>query len=254
MKHLLLSILISFAVLISHNAFASCWQSEEVSRIEGFSELDDIIVLSFKDALDCKPVEGLSVTIGGQSFETDAKGYLELPLEAFEELEDDELFIEAAKKGYMTLKTPVRARIGTVLDKRFLMSKDIPLESARFILQWGDEPQDLDLHLLSPNFHISFRHKKYIPQKARLDRDSLRGYGPETITLQKINSAEKYEVYVDNFSVGEDINSEATVAVYMNNKLDKIVRLPNTALGAVKILEIENGHVTYVNKPVKRVP
>ncbi|MDH3975496.1 MAG: hypothetical protein OEV42_14560 [Deltaproteobacteria bacterium] len=133
------------------------------------------------------------------------------------------------------------------------MSKGLPLESARFVLQWGDEPQDLDLHLLSPNFHISFRHKKHVPQKARLDRDSLRGHGPETITLQKVSTSEKYEVYVDNFSVGEDINNEATVAVYMNNKLDRVVRLPDTAYKAVKILAIEKGQISYINKPVKRV-
>lgn len=253
MKYLIFLSLFLTAIFAPALSFSACWQSEEIAKIEGFSELEEEVILSFKDALDCLPVEGAAITLAGQTFETDSKGYLILPLEAFEEIEDDEVLIKAEKKGYITLESPVRVRIGTLLDKRFLMSKDLPVESARFVLQWGDEPQDLDLHLLSSDFHISFRHKKYIPQKARLDRDSLRGYGPETITLQKVNNKQKYHVFVDNFSVGEDINNEATVTVYINNKLDRVVRLPDTPMSAVKILEIENGHVSYVNKPVRKV-
>ena len=247
---LIFLLLIAFTPILS---FAACWQSDEISRIEGFSELEEEIILSFKDAVDCKPMEGVNVTLAGQIFTTDGKGYLVLPLEAFEELEDDEILLEAKKKGYITSKVQVRARIGTILDKRFLMSKDLPVESARFVLQWGDDPQDLDLHLVAPNFQISFRHRKHVPKKAKLDTDELRGYGPETITIEKVTNTDKYALFVDNFTVGEDINNEATVTVYMNNKQVKIVRLPDTVLRAVKILEIENGQVRYINKPVSKV-
>jgi len=253
MKHLFFIFITSLILFTPFLSFAACWQSDEISRIEGFSELDEKIVFSFKDAVNCTPLEGVNVTMAGQSFTTDGKGYLVLPVEAFEDLEDDEILLQAQMKGYINLKTTVRARIGTVLDKRFLMSKDLPIESARFVLQWDIDPQDLDLHLVAPNFHISFRHKRHVPKKAKLDTDAMRGYGPETITIEKVGNSDKYELYVDNFSVGEDINNEATVTVYMNNKQDRVVRLPDTAYRAVKILQIENGQITYINKPVRKV-
>lgn len=253
MKHLFIFTLLSCFVVMPLSAHAACWNSEEVSRIDGFSELDETIILSFKDAVDCKPITGLKVTFGEQNFSSDERGYLTMPIEAFEDLEDEDLFINATKKGYISLKTNARVRLGTVIDKRFLMSKDLPIDNIRFVLQWGDLPQDLDLHLVAKNWHISFRDKKHVPKKARLDKDALRGYGPETITMKTIDSNEEYTLYVDNFSVGDDINNEALVYVYANNRLEKVVRLPDTMKRAVKVVEIKNAQLSYINKPVKRV-
>ena len=253
MKRLFILTLLSFFIFISTAAQASCWSPEEVSRIDGFSELDETIILSFKDAVDCRPISGLAVTLGEQAFTSDEKGYINLPIGAFEDLDDEDLFIKVEKKSYIPLETDLRVRLGTVIDKRFLMSKELPLDNIRFVLQWGELPQDLDLHLLARNWHISFRDKKYVPKKARLDKDALRGYGPETITVESMDSSDEYALYVDNFSVGDDINNEAIVYVYTNNRLEKVVRLPDTMKRAVKILEVKKGQIAYFNKPVKRV-
>ena len=253
MKHLFIFTLLSCLISIPLSAHAACWSSEEISRIDVFSELDETIILSFKDAVDCKPIDKLTVSLGEQTFSSDERGFLTLPIEAFEEIDDEDLFIKVTRKGYIPLKTNLRVRLGTVIDKRFLMSKDLPINNVRFVLQWGDLPQDLDLHLLAKDWHISFRDKKNVPKKARLDKDALRGYGPETITMERIDSGAEYTLYVDNFSVGDDINNEAIVYVYANNRLEKVVRLPDTMKRAVKILEIKNGQISYINRPVKRV-
>lgn len=253
MKHLFIFTLLSYFISMPLGAHAACWNSEEVSQIDGFSELDESIILSFKDAIDCKPITELTVTFGEQTFSSDERGYLTLPVEAFEELDDEDLFIKAVRNGYIPLKTNLRVRLGTVIDKRFLMSKDLPIDSIRFVLQWGDVPQDLDLHLVSRKWHISFRDKKNIPNKAKLNTDALRGYGPETITMKSIDTNNEYTLYVDNFSVGDDINNEAVVYVYANNQLENEVRLPGTMKRAVEILKIKNGQLSYINKPVTEV-
>ncbi|MDH3975497.1 MAG: hypothetical protein OEV42_14565 [Deltaproteobacteria bacterium] len=59
MKHLLMLTVLAMAFFAPHHLFASCWQPDEIARIEGFSELEEEIILSFKDALDCKPLKAL---------------------------------------------------------------------------------------------------------------------------------------------------------------------------------------------------
>jgi hypothetical protein len=56
----------------------------------------------------------------------------------------------------------------------------------RIILTWGENPADLDSHLIAPNpdgcrFHCYYANK--IIPGANLDRDDVTSYGPETITI-----------------------------------------------------------------------
>ena len=57
----------------------SCWNSWDRDRLEE-AELDNKIILSFKDAVTCEPISDANVTIAGENFQTDKKGELELPL------------------------------------------------------------------------------------------------------------------------------------------------------------------------------
>jgi hypothetical protein len=219
-----------------------------------FKELDGSTVFSFKDAVNCAPISDVLVDIENHSLKTDANGYVILPNTYIESLMDGTLHMTAKKKGYYTLKKNIRVMVGMIKDKRFLMSKRLPIGKARFVLQWGKRPRDLDLHLVGNDFHISYRNMKTAAQKAKLDIDDVDSYGPETITLDKIIASHRYDLYVHNYSGESRIDDQAQVSVYKDNQLDKIVILPHTQKRYIKILEIRNNNVRYLNIGVDKIP
>ena len=241
-------------LLLGNPAQAECWDQREQAQIQGFAELDGEIILSFKDAVECTPVREAQVVLEGERYAADWKGYVRLPLERFEAMEDEFLKLRVEKRGYIPLETEVRVEVGVVLDRQFVLSKEIPLHQVRFVLQWSERPRDLDLHLVGEGFHISYRHMRSAANQAMLDRDDLDGHGPETITLTNPGRTARYEVFVHNYSGERPISREATVSVYANNRLDRMMRLPSTRKRAVKILEIVNRTLREANLPVEQVP
>ena len=229
----------------------ACWTAKERSEIDGFAELDDILILSFKDAIDCKPVSNAQVMIGDTQYEADARGYLKLPMEPFSSRMDAKAAIKISKQGYITLATDLIVEAGTVLNRKMVLSPALPPGKVRFVLSWNSEPEDLDLHLKGPGFHISYRNMKNAPNKANLDQDEREGYGPETITLDRITNA-SYGLWVDNFSDDESFQGSEQVFVYSGDRLIKKIQLPRTSQRAVKILEIRQGNFEFINLPSSR--
>ena len=236
-----------------NSVISDCWDIQEISSF-AFKELDGATVLSFKDAVRCMPLSEVTVEIKNQTFTTDSNGYIVFPNKNIASIMDGSLQMTAKKNGYCTLTKDIRVMVGRIKDKRYLMTKRLPIGKARFVLQWGDKPRDLDLHLVGEDFHISYRNMKVAVQKARLDRDDVSSYGPETITLENIISSKKYDVYVHNYSGESSINDLAQVSVYKNGKLDNIVILPQTKKPYVKILEIRNHEVKYLNIGLNGIP
>ncbi len=249
-----LKIIIFLLCLISVAAKASgtCWSKNEISDHE-FAEMDGMIVLSFKDAVDCKPLQNASVHLQKREYKTGMNGSLRLPQVMFDSISDDDLPITVSKKGYITLKTHLKVVVGGVWNKHFLLTEKIPINQMRFVLQWGEEPHDLDLHLLGKNFHISYRNKKNVGSMARLDRDSRRGYGPETITLEKVEDGQKYQLFVHQYSSQGKFDAHSQVHVYKNSQLDRVVVLPDTEQRRVHILDIVNHKVQYFNRPTSEI-
>ena len=68
----------------------------------------------------------------------------------------------------------------------------------------GAKPADLDAHLLKykrgKRYHISYRYKTSWRRKAQLDRDDRDGFGPETITLRKVDPEAEYTYVVDDYT------------------------------------------------------
>jgi len=248
------TILAAFFLLLSAQIVigSECWNVQEIASLS-FYELDELIVFSFKDAVTCNPVSQAKITIANHSLYTDAKGYISLPTRFFESIKDDSVFIIAQKNKYFTFKKNIKVMNGTVIDKRFIMSKRLPAGQARFVLQWGRKPKDLDLHLVGNDFHVSFRNMKVVKDKAHLDRDDINSYGPETITMDKIIRSNSYSVYVHNYS-GEAPIDNTQVSVYQNNKLDQVLTLPKTNKKAVKLLEIVDGIIDYNQQEMDRIP
>lgn len=105
------------------------------------------------------------------------------------------------------------------------------IDEMRLVLQWDKDPSDLDLHLRSEDFHISYRNMKSAPSEAVLDRDSMSGFGSETITLKKIEDRQKYQVFVHHFFGKASIDAKAQLHVYKNNELKKVLSFPTTNNG-----------------------
>jgi hypothetical protein len=225
----------------------SCWNSWDKARIEE-AELDGKIILSFKDAVTCEPISDANVTIAGENFQTDKKGELELPLPP-DNIEVD-VPLKVKKRGYIPLKQNIYVSVGTFWQKRFLMTEGMPINSARFVLAWGESPRDMDLHLISDDFHISYRNKSGDFNQANLDRDAMDGYGPETITLNHLQDNKTYQVYIHQYSHDSNIDRKVTLSVYTNNQLDRVVSMPETMSRCILVATIQNGDVTYNLKEV----
>jgi len=230
---------------------SDCWRFQEISSI-AFHELDGSTVFSFKDAVTCSPIPCVQIEMDNHTFITDKNGYIKMPIEYLESM-NGTIKMVAKRSEYYTLRKDIRVMIGITQDKRFVMSKKLPTGKVRFVLQWGQKPRDLDLHLVGEDFHISYRNMRVAYQKARLDRDDVDSFGPETITLEKIILSNKYDLYVHNYSGESTIDEQAEVSVYKDNQLDRFITLPRTKKRYVKILEIRNRTIQYVNLAADRI-
>ena len=108
------------------------------------------------------------------------------------------------------------------------VSTSISSQQIRIVLKWGENPRDLDSHLIGPTssgekFHIYFMDKSYAENSkevADLDLDDTTSYGPETTTIYNPISG-KYQYYVFNYNERHSnknsslANSGAMVQVYI---------------------------------------
>lgn len=248
MKKYMFFIMLIFSVV----SFGEAWSSKEISIIE-FEEMDGVVVLSFKDAVDTKPVVDARVEILGMDLKTDYNGYVRINQELVDDIEDAKVPIIVKKKGYIDFKSELEILMGTVKNKKFLMSKKINLGNIRFVLVWGDKPIDLDLHLVGENFHVSYRKKENSQNYASLDRDDITGFGPETITLKKAEWDKKYRLYVNRYSNERKYSDDGYVYIYANNFLERIVKLPETNGRIIKVLEISEKKINYINKVTNNI-
>lgn len=230
------------------SAQASCWSLKERAEIDGYAELDNVLILSFKDAVSCKPLAGAMVTIGDTAFETDARGYVTLDMD-FGEAMEASAPLKVSLNGYITLETGLIMEAGTVLNRRQLLSPALPVGTYRFVLQWNETPKDLDLHLQGPDFHVSYQNMKNAPNRARLDRDALQGYGPETITLDKVSADARYWLWAHNYSGDAGFSGAEQLFVYGDGRLLRELRLVSTAQRTVHLLDIHQSKVAYLNQP-----
>lgn len=246
--------LLFFILLCFSVTSQACWSLKERSNIDGFAELDDILIISLKDAISCKPLVNAKLMLGELEYQTDSRGYLELPMMPFAQQMDARMSLVASKSGYISLATDLIVEAGIVLNRRLVLSPVLPPGKTRFVLQWDSEPEDLDLHLKGPEFHISYRNMKDAPNRAKLDVDELEGYGPETITLDRIDARFNYELWVYNYSNDADFKGVELVYVYAGDRLIKEVRLPVNKKRSVKILQINNGQYQFLKKPTDLKP
>jgi hypothetical protein len=109
------------------------------------------------------------------------------------------------------------------------------LDAMRIVLNWGDDPPDLDGHLAFGDNHIFFLHKS--GPDAQLDVDHTDGFGPETITVTRRHPDQRYVYAVQDFSDRQDpqttnlSSSHAKVFVYVGQTLIRSYYVPRNLPG-----------------------
>lgn len=122
----------------------------------------------------------------------------------------------------------------------------------RIVLTWGEEPYDLDSHLIGPTYngedqyHIYYSDDYYYDEDydgnlADLDIDDTDSYGPETITIHTLNEDGVYKYYVYDYENGIDndnystalSSSNAQVRVYRGKTLLKKFNVPTNSDGTL---------------------
>ncbi len=203
----------------------------------------------FYNALNGQPIAKAQVTfedIG--TFITDNEGKV-----SFEPTEDN-YFQKLVFKSpdYITSEFEVEVMAGTLFFNRFSISPVMAINQFRVILDWSKKPRDLDANFRKEgSYTISYRGMKTLHDgSGRLDRDDRDGYGPETITIDKIETNAIYEYFVEDYDNRQDRESKALskskahVKVYGNGRLLNTFEIPKKVRGNQwQVFRIENGQV-----------
>lgn len=162
--------------------------------------------------------------------------------------------LEFSKDGYVTEHEDVIVRSQTKENIGMKsLSPTLGEGEWRIVLEWGDTPADLDSHLVTDTFHISYVNP-VVNQVASLDVDDTDGQGPETITINNLDMKERYEYYVQDFTNKNNPNSNAlansgaTVKVYMPNGEISEYSVPNGSGTKWSVFTIENGTINVINQ------
>lgn len=213
-----------FSLFLTMLLLADAETALKEKRKSAFDEMDQNLTLFFKDALTGKGINGGVFTIEGKTGTTDQAGKVSVPFDGFSQME--KVYTGIFKKtGYITSKVTVKVMAGGVFNSHYSISPMLQ-GKLRIIIDWGKEPADLDAHFVKKDlYHISYRNMKSYEDQALLDRDERNGFGPETITVLKLDENGVYTYFVHDYTNREKNNSDALgksrahVKVYNENEL-----------------------------------
>lgn len=190
------------------------------------------------DATTGDPLDGASVQTGGVVATTGADGNYTLT-----NIPVGTATITASKTGYISASREAVIVVDQLTpDVNFALSPELVSgETFRIVLTWGENPRDLDSHLLVPvsdtdsslgdEVYFGDEGSETIHPFAKLDVDDTTSYGPETITIYtRLTQPYKYFVY-KYAGTGELTTSQAVVKVYNQAGLVKTYTVPTTGTG-----------------------
>ncbi|MCK9407503.1 MAG: hypothetical protein WCX28_05375 [Bacteriovoracaceae bacterium] len=222
-----------------------------------FEELETgNLTLHITNAVNGKPVVGADITIEKTGeFVSDDEGKVIFPAQD----EDGVLKVTIRADGYIPTDYPIEIMAGTLFFNHISISPMMDIKFVRIVLDWDKEPRDLDAHFVKSGnngYHISYRNMKVLSDgSGMLDIDAMKGYGPETITVNEVSTKSEYEYFINDFSYQNMTNStalsesKATVKVYGEGKLLKVIQVPRKKEGTIwNVLKIEQGQIREVNQ------
>lgn len=224
-----------------------------------FEELETgNLTLRFFNAVNGNPIVGGFVQIETmEEMQTDEEGKV-----LFSPPEHDGILpARFYAEGYIPTEFPVEIMAGTLFFNRVSISPILDIKFVRIVVDWDKEPRDLDAHFVktgSNGYHISFRNMKVLADgSGMLDIDAMKGYGPETITVKEVSTTSMYEYSIVDYTNQNNKNStglsdsKATVKVYGDGKLLKVMQVPRKKEGTVwNVFKIEQGQVREINQVI----
>ena len=201
--------------------------------------------LTIKDSDTGEPVPEADVNIDEKwQMKSDSQGKVPIPAE----VEDGVHTLQVSKDGqYIPTAGEFTLAAGEVVSApQISLPKEVDYKRIKIVLDWGEEPSDLDAHLYGHNTHVYFNNQK--ARNMELDRDDTSSYGPETHTIKEPAPTDVYKYYVHNYT-DSDIptstrlsNSEAQVKVYIDNELKKTFTITPNQEGTIwHVFDIVNG-------------
>lgn len=175
------------------------------------------------------------------------------------ELKADEYEVTISAQGYVEETFEFKVEEGcNYSGEQFTISPELATGSARIVLEWGAQPEDLDSYLSGTtddgnDVFVSFFHRQCSSGGetiAELDVDDTTGYGPETITLNNLNG--KYIYYISDFrQTGTFQEYGATVKVYLPNKSQPEIITMDPGAGVENVwdvFELDHGELKILNR------
>jgi len=218
-------------------------------------KMNGLIPMRFYNALDRQPIAGGSVEIPNVgTLTTNNEGKI-----SFRKIPDGTYTLTFSKEGFISTPIDFRVLMGAVDFNWYSISPEIPNKDYRIVLDWAEKPADLDIHFVktggSGAYHISYFNMRNAEDgNAVLDRDDRQGYGPETVTIEKIDPLAAYACYVQDYTNGNNAASTqmskegAIIRVYSQNRLLQAFRIPANATGTKwNVFKIERGSLIPVN-------
>ncbi len=201
-----------------------------LSCVTGTGSISGTVV----DATSGEGLPGATVKAGGVETTTNNDGVYKL-----ENVPAGVQTVTASKTGYIAdSKQVVVIADQETTNVNFALSPPTATGQIRIVLTWGENPEDLDSHLLVPQsdtngtlgFEVYYGDEgsETAYPFALLDVDETDGYGPETITIyRRLN--QKYKYFVYNYSETDSLaTSGAVVKVYSGNSLLKTYNVPTS--------------------------
>jgi hypothetical protein len=186
------------------------------------------------DATNAHPISGATVSVGSTTTTTGTDGTYRL-----DNIPAGIQTVTASKSGYISDSKQVLVVGGQeTTDVNFALSPTMLTGQWRIVLTWGQNPSDLDSHLLVPQsdtnpnlgYHVYYANRGSNSDYpyAYLDVDDTTSYGPETITILT-RFQQKYKYFVHHYAgTGSLATSSAVVKVYVGNSLVKTYNVPTS--------------------------
>ena len=222
---------------------------------DAVDKMEGRIPMRFFNAIDRKPIPGASIEIPNTgTFITNNSGKIVFP-----KIPDGNYTMIFTKEGFITTPIDFRVLLGAVDLNWYSISPGFSNRDMRIVLQWGENPADLDIHFVktggSGGYHISYGNMRSADDgTTTLDRDDRTGYGPETITIGKIEANATYTVHVHDYTNRGNARSTqmaqqgAVIRIYSLNRLMHTIRIPANGVGTKwNVFRIERGNVVPVN-------
>ncbi len=191
---------------------------------------------------------------------------------SLQDIPSDNYTLVVQKDGYLPNYTNITVDEAHEYIEISLSPNLVEGQHFRIQLSWGENPKDLDSHLLflknsQLQYHIYWNlqyayyddlHRQYITADslssnlepvAFLDRDDIDSYGPETVTIYQIDQNGVYKYFVHDYSNGYVRNSMALahsgaqVKVFTNEGVQRIFNVPYEKGNVWKVFEIRNGRI-----------